>query len=295
MSTITAHGSSIEVTDENVTVHRGPMAQTLLPDVLTFSAGQLRGWYHHAPTATSPGWIQFSLSEPPAGSVERPVHGFPATRGAANIVTFAPGQLEEFTATHQVLVNLQAGYPLDSVTFTGAVGLNADDTKNPSKSSSSSKSTQQDALFPVEEQSSGASSGSSSGRSSGESSGAKRGNWRAVATPDTVPEPNTEADANNPVFGQNVTVTGDFAPYEKGEIWDMIAEAGGTVGKNVTKKTTMLVIGEWNSMTSKEKRARELKDKGQEITLWTFDEFLSALGKTRRPDIDDVKGTSAPF
>ena len=75
----------------------------------------------------------------------------------------------------------------------------------------------------------------------------------------------------------------------------MIAEAGGTVGKNVTKKTTLLVIGEWNSVTSKEKRARELKEKGQEIMLWTFDEFLAALGKSRRPDLEDVKGTSAPF
>ncbi|WP_255372648.1 hypothetical protein [Corynebacterium sp. CNJ-954] len=75
----------------------------------------------------------------------------------------------------------------------------------------------------------------------------------------------------------------------------MIAEAGATVGKNVTKKTTLLVIGEWGSVTSKEKRARELKDKGQDITLWSFDELLSALGKSRRPDLDEVKGTSAPF
>ncbi|HIW92294.1 MAG TPA: BRCT domain-containing protein [Candidatus Corynebacterium avicola] len=280
MNSVTAHGSTVEVTTTGVTVRRGAMAQNLLPEVLEVSADQLRGWYHQSPTPTSPGWIQFSLTDAPEGSVERPVRGFPATRGAANIVVFAPGQAEEYSAVHQSLTNLQAGYPLDEVTVAPTSAPTAEakkDTKADAEKSSASDNGQ-DALFAVEEK-----------------PAPRRGNWKAVATPDTIPEPNTEADANNPVFGQNVTVTGDFAPYEKGEVWDMIAEAGGTVGKNVTKKTTLLVIGEWNSVTSKEKRARELREKGQEITLWTFDEFLKALGKTRRPDLEEVKGTSAPF
>ena len=113
-----------------------------------------------------------------------------------------------------------------------------------------------------------------------ESGGARRpAPWEKVATPDEVPEANPDADIDNPIFGQNVTVTGDVEPYDKGEVWDMIAEAGGTVGKNVTKKTTMLVVGEWASMTSKEKRARELQDKGQEIKILSFAEFLKAVGQ----------------
>lgn len=293
MNSVTAHGSTVEITTAGVTVRRGAMAQNLLPAVLEVPAEQLRGWYHQSPTPTSPGWIQFSLTDAPEGSVERPVRGFPATRGAANIVVFAPGQDTEYSAVHQTLVNLQAGYPLDDITVTPdhadsaetPADAGTDKTGSSAAASASGKPltgnaapVEQDALFAVEDK-----------------PAPKRGNWRAVATPDTIPEPNAEADANNPVFGQNVTVTGDFAPYEKGEVWDMIAGAGGTVGKNVTKKTTLLVIGEWNSVTSKEKRARELKEKGQEIMLWTFDEFLAALGKSRRPDLEDVKGTSAPF
>ena len=50
------------------------------------------------------------------------------------------------------------------------------------------------------------------------------------------------------------------------------------MGKNVTKKTTVLVVGEWATMTSKEKRARELNDKGQDIQIWPADKLLEVLG-----------------
>ncbi len=102
--------------------------------------------------------------------------------------------------------------------------------------------------------------------------------WQAVATPDTVPEPNPQADPNSPLYGEHVTLTGDFAPHEKGELWAKIARLGGQVGKNVTKKTTILVAGEWATMTSKEKRARELQDNGQDIQIWSAEELYTAIG-----------------
>jgi len=102
--------------------------------------------------------------------------------------------------------------------------------------------------------------------------------WQSVATPDTVPEPNPEADPSSPLYGQNVTLTGEFDPYDKGTLWAGIADQGATVGKNVTKKTTVLVTGEWATMTSKEKRARELMDKGQEIEIWTAAQLYDVLG-----------------
>lgn len=105
--------------------------------------------------------------------------------------------------------------------------------------------------------------------------------WQAVATPDTIPEPNPKADPNSALYGESVTLTGDFEPYDKGELWAGIAHNGGQVGKNVTKKTTILVAGEWATMTSKEKRARELQDKGQEIQIWTAEQLLDALGYER--------------
>ena len=107
--------------------------------------------------------------------------------------------------------------------------------------------------------------------------------WQSVATPDTVPEPDPESDPNAPLYGEHVTLTGEFEPHDKGELWQKIAEQGAQVGKNVTKKTTVLVVGEWATMTSKEKRARELKDKGQDIQIWQADQLLEALGLNEQP------------
>lgn len=107
--------------------------------------------------------------------------------------------------------------------------------------------------------------------------------WQSVATPDTVPEPNPQADPDSPLYGHNVTLTGEFEPYDKGTLWSGIADQGATVGKNVTKKTTILVTGEWASTTSKEKRARELMEKGQDIEIWPAERLLSVLGLDEEP------------
>lgn len=107
--------------------------------------------------------------------------------------------------------------------------------------------------------------------------------WQSVATPDTIPDANEDADPSHPLYGQNVTLTGEFEPFDKGTLWSGIAEAGGHVGKNVTKKTTILVAGEWATMTSKEKRARELQEKGQDIEIWPGDKLLSVLGLDEQP------------
>lgn len=107
--------------------------------------------------------------------------------------------------------------------------------------------------------------------------------WDAAKTPDTIPEANTDADPNNLLFEQNVTLTGDFAPYDKGQLWASIAELGGTVGKNVTKKTTILVAGPWDSVTSKEKKAREYMEKGQAIEIWTNTQLYDVLGLETTP------------
>src|SRR5699024_15584 len=84
-----------------------------------------------------------------------------------------------------------------------------------------------------------------------------RAPWDKVSTPEVIPDPNPDADPNGLLFGQNVTLTGDFEPYEKGALWQRIADQGGQVGKNVTRKTTILVAGPWATITSKQKRAEE--------------------------------------
>lgn len=107
--------------------------------------------------------------------------------------------------------------------------------------------------------------------------------WQSVSTPDTIPEPNPDADPEGALFGQNVTLTGDFEPFDKGLLWSKIAERGGQVGKNVTKKTTILVVGQWATKTSKEKRAEELQGKGQDIAIWQTDKLLEELQLDEAP------------
>lgn len=114
-----------------------------------------------------------------------------------------------------------------------------------------------------------------------------RAPWQSVATPDVIPEPNPDADPTGPLFGQNVTLTGDFEPFDKGQLWSNIAELGAAIGKNVTKKTTILVAGEWATKTSKEKRAEELREKGQDIQIWTSGQLFAVLGLDPQAPVDD--------
>ncbi|MEJ4103715.1 BRCT domain-containing protein [Corynebacterium bovis] len=269
-STFPAHGATVTVTAEGVTVERTPMGSTVLPRTLHVAAGDLRGWRHHAPTSTSAGWVQLLTDRP-----TRPPRSAVEAATDPDTVRLDPGDTDGFTAVTTALTRLQGGYL--------AAGEPAPEGPAPAEATPAGPTPDPAAPTPATDPA------AASSRPSG------RAPWARVATPDTVPEPNPDADIDNPVHGQNVTVTGDTAPYEKGEIWDMIAAAGGTVGKNVTKKTTILVLGRWDSVTSKEKKAREYIDRGQDIALWTLDEFLDRVGAERRPSIDDVRGTDAPF
>ena len=115
--------------------------------------------------------------------------------------------------------------------------------------------------------------------------------WAKVAVPDTVPDPNPDADPDGLLFGQNVTLSGDFKPFDKGRLWHELADAGATIGKNVTKKTTILVCGEWGKPTSKQKRAEELIARGQDISLWSAGQLFTTLGL----DPDAEEDLQPPF
>ncbi|MBZ8178116.1 DNA polymerase III subunit epsilon [Corynebacterium poyangense] len=114
--------------------------------------------------------------------------------------------------------------------------------------------------------------------------------WARVAQPETIPDPNPEADPHNPLYSQVVTLSGDFSPFDKGELWQKIADCGATIAKNVTKKTTLLVAGPWDRKTSKQKRAEELQAKGQEIDIWDAQQLYHALGL-----VDPKDGEQPPF
>ncbi|KQB86714.1 exonuclease domain-containing protein [Corynebacterium lowii] len=111
----------------------------------------------------------------------------------------------------------------------------------------------------------------------------KKNSWRAVSTPEVIPEPNPEASPDGLLFGHHVTLSGDFEPFDKGTLWQRIADQGAQIGKNVTKKTTVLVTGAWTTKTSKHKRAEELQEQGQPIEIWSQEELLAALGLNEEP------------
>lgn len=239
-----ARGAEVSVSEDGVRVTRSLLASSLMSDA-TIAPPELLGWYFQQPDGLSPGYIEL------------------LTREARTRVNFSPTQQAEFAAINGRLTNLQAGYPLDDVSV-------------PSTGEGSAASS---GAVTAEEWAGGAGSAEVASDKKDDKPKRQRAPWSKVATPDEIPEANKDADIDNPIFGQNVTVTGDVEPYDKGEVWDMIAQAGGTVGKNVTKKTTMLIVGEWATVTSKEKRARELQDKGQELKIVSFDEFLDMIGK----------------
>ncbi len=106
----------------------------------------------------------------------------------------------------------------------------------------------------------------------------QRPSWKRAATPEIIPEPNPEADPTNPLFGQVVVLSGDFAPHDKGELWQALADHGAQVAKNVTKKTTLVVAGSWEGKTSKIRKAEELISKGQALEIWSQSQLYSAVG-----------------
>ncbi|KAB3520793.1 hypothetical protein GC425_05960 [Corynebacterium sp. zg254] len=241
-----ARGADIQITPDHIKVTRTGLANSLW-DSATIPASSLIGWYKKAPDTHSPGHIDL-------------LHDGDPVR-----INFSAGRADDFRVIDGRLTALQAGYPLDEV---------PGDPASVGSDSARPDSTGPNTAGPSAEEWVAEATESGSSRTSKTPT---RAPWSKVATPDVVPETNTDADIDGQIYGQVVCVTGDVEPYSKGDVWNMIAQAGGKVSKSVTKKTTMLVVGEWASVTSKEKRARELKDKGQEINIVSFADFLTMV------------------
>ncbi|MDO8308542.1 MAG: exonuclease domain-containing protein [Actinomycetota bacterium] len=98
-----------------------------------------------------------------------------------------------------------------------------------------------------------------------------------------MPPPDVDADVSHPLYGHAVTFTGAFT-VPKNALWDMCAEVGATALQNVTKKTTILVVGDGYAgdpadlVTGKAAKARELRSQGHAIDILTEVQFLDLLG-----------------
>lgn len=78
--------------------------------------------------------------------------------------------------------------------------------------------------------------------------------------------------------GQTFVVTGSFGEYKRKYFEEKITQNGGKVSSSVSKKTTVVLVGE--DAGSKETKARELIAKGEKIILLeSYEEFINYLQK----------------
>ncbi|GAB4587609.1 exonuclease domain-containing protein [Nocardia sp. IFM 10818] len=97
----------------------------------------------------------------------------------------------------------------------------------------------------------------------------------------------TGADPTHPLYNQTVVFTGELASLTRQEAWNAIAAHGATPAKNVTRRTTCLVIGDGFTghdptafTTTKARRAAELQTRGQRIEVLDEQRFLAHLDRT---------------
>lgn len=100
-----------------------------------------------------------------------------------------------------------------------------------------------------------------------------------------LPQPSAEADPSHPLFGEVVCFSGDLDSYTRSEAQKVVASFGATVSGNVTKKTSLVVMGGFDpatlrpgaTLSTKIQRAQELALGGQTVEIVTEQTFLEIL------------------
>lgn len=99
---------------------------------------------------------------------------------------------------------------------------------------------------------------------------------------------NPDADPDGYLYGRVVVFTGALASMTRQIAWDAVTHAGGLPEANTTKRTNVLVLGDFNpaslrpgaTLSGKAQKAFALQDKGQDIELMTEADFLQVLEGT---------------
>ena len=91
-------------------------------------------------------------------------------------------------------------------------------------------------------------------------------------------------DEGNYFFGKSICFTGTCQYGTRKELLLMVAQVGGIPTDSVTTKTNVLVVGQQDykvvgesGMSSKQKKAMQLLEKGQDIEILSESEFLSRI------------------
>ncbi|MFD7843315.1 exonuclease domain-containing protein [Nocardia sp. NPDC059764] len=95
-------------------------------------------------------------------------------------------------------------------------------------------------------------------------------------------------DPSHPLYGEIIVFTGDLAAMTRQQAWDAIAACGATPARNVTRRTTRLVIGDGFRgadaaafTTTKARRVAELRMRGQRIEVMDEAGFVACLEARR--------------
>jgi len=111
--------------------------------------------------------------------------------------------------------------------------------------------------------------------------GTASGSGRLVAA-----DANADADRDGYLYGRVVVFTGALMSMTRQGAWDEVVRSGGSPESGTTKRTNVLVLGDFNpanlrpgaTYSGKARKAFELQDKGQDIELMTEADFLRLLG-----------------
>lgn len=101
----------------------------------------------------------------------------------------------------------------------------------------------------------------------------------------TIVADESKFDEDNYFYGKAVCFTGAFSFAYRKDLLQAIADIGGTPMDSVTKATNVLVVGQQDyrvvgaeGMSSKQKKAISLIEKGQDLEIMSESEFLSNFG-----------------
>jgi len=100
-----------------------------------------------------------------------------------------------------------------------------------------------------------------------------------------LPGANPDADPSHPLYGSEIAFTGALLTMSRQQAFDLVAQIGAQPETTVTKKTDFLVLGQQDptrlkpgaELSSKAKKAEELRAKGQRIELLGEDDFLRMI------------------
>lgn len=110
-------------------------------------------------------------------------------------------------------------------------------------------------------------------------------NKKKLVASDIVGDPD-KVDEDNYFYEKEVCFTGKCMYAIRKDLLQMVADIGGIPTNSVTSSTNILVVGQQDyrvvgesGMSSKQKKAMALRDKGQDIEILSEAEFLSMMGK----------------